>query len=161
MLALLAARKTSGPVFWIRHFREREYLLGDGISEILDPTRLTLITPKRTADIMWCIEEVLRAGSVPIVIAELPEPSPLTPIRRLHLAAETGAERKEVNPIGIILTPGDGGAAGVESRWHMSPSHKADTSHWMLQRRRARMVPPAAWGLGIRDGKPHLNSTID
>ena len=160
-LALLAAQNTDGHIFWVHSHWETDRLLGDGIRPLIDPTRITFVTPKRYDDIMWCIEEILRAGCVPLVIGELPEPPPLTPIRRLHLAAETGAQRKKVNPIALILTPGDGGAAGVETRWHLSPQHRADKSRWMLQRRRARMAPPAAWALEIHGANPRLHSAID
>ncbi len=160
-LALLAAQNTDGHIFWIHSHWETDRLLGDGICPWIDPTRITFAMPKRLEDILWCVEEVLRAGCVPLVIAELPDPPPLTPIRRLHLAAETGAQRRKVNPIALILTPGDGGAAGVETRWHLSPQHKADHDGWMLQRRRARMAPPAAWAMRITDGKPHLHGAIN
>jgi protein ImuA len=101
------------------------------------------------------MEEALRAGVVPLVVAELPEAPALTPVRRLNLAAEAGAERARHGgleaPLGLLLTPGDGGAAGAESRWHMAPLPSAPAAaaggprHWRLERRRARMAPPAGW----------------
>jgi protein ImuA len=160
-LALLTAKNTDGHIFWIHSHWETDRLLGDGIRPIIDPARITFVHPKRLDDVLWCTEEALRAGCVPLVIAELPEPPPLTPVRRLHLAAETGMQRRKVRPIALLLTPGDGGAAGVETRFHLSPQHKPDQHGWMLQRRRARMAPPAAWGMKIVDGKPKLHSAID
>jgi protein ImuA len=156
-LALLAAQNTDGHIFWVHSHWERDRLLGNGIRPLIDPTRITFVTPKRYDDIMWSVEEILRSGCIPLVIAELPEPPPLTPIRRLHLAAETGAQRKKVNPIALILTPGNGGAAGVETRWHITPRYNAEKSRWRLQRRRARMEPPATWVMEIENGKPHLH----
>ena len=46
---------------------------------------------------------------------------------------------------GLMLTPGDGGAAGVESRWHMAPRHAPGVEAWALSRRRARTAPVKDW----------------
>ena len=93
------------------------------------------------------MEETLRAGCVPLVIAVLPDPPALTPIRRLTLAAEAGGALVGRPATGLILTPGSGGAAGIESRWHFSPRHHGEDRIWHLERRRARLEPPKAWTL--------------
>ncbi|MCP5072045.1 MAG: hypothetical protein GY947_01960 [Rhodobacteraceae bacterium] len=159
-LALMTARNIDGPVFWILCHWQYEWLHADGVQRYMDPGRITFVTPKRLEDVLWCMEETLRAGCVPLVVAELPDPPPLTPVRRLHLAAESGAEHKKCKPLGLLLTPGDGGAAGVETRWHLSPRHEADQSRWMLQRRRARMAPPAAWALNWGKTGPELGAGV-
>jgi protein ImuA len=56
---------------------------------------------------------------------------------------ETGAGHAA--PLALLLTPGDGGAAGVESRWHLTPDHRHDDSRWHLARLRARTAPPQSW----------------
>lgn len=146
-LAMHLARAAKQEVFWIAPAYGSEALNPCGMAELADPGRFTFVSPRAGADLLWCMEEVLRAGCVPLVICELPEPPPMTPVRRLHLAAETGATQGFCRPLGLILTPGDGGAAGVESRWHMAPDHRPGSDIWRLERRRARMQPPKTWRL--------------
>lgn len=159
-LALIAARQMQGPVFWIASHWQGDSLLGDGVQGYIDPGRITFVRPKRAEDILWAAEECLRAGCVPLVVAELHAPPALTPVRRLHLAAEAGSKQGKQAPLGLLLTPGDGGAQGVETRWHLSPRHKPGQTGWMLQRRRARMAPPAAWALDWNDGAPNLSAGV-
>lgn len=147
-LALMIASTTEAPILWIKPQWHTDGLNPQGILRFIDPGRLTFVRPRRAEDILWCMEESLRAGCIPLVIAECDAPPPLTPIRRLHLAAETGADMGKIKILPLLLTPEDGGAQGVETRWHMAPRHAGEESRWLLQRRRARMAPPAAWTLG-------------
>lgn len=144
-LALLAARAVEGPVFWIAPAWARDRIGAEGAGGLIDPGRLVFVSPQRNDDLLWCMEEVLRTGVVPLVVCELPAPPALTPLRRLHLAAETAAREHGGKPLGLVLLPADGGAPGVESRWHMATAHAPGTSRWHLERRRARMLPPASW----------------
>lgn len=144
-LALILAAAVEGPVFWIAPGWSQDRLHGEGVVALIDPGRLTFVSPRRPEDILWSMEEVLRSGLVPLVVCELPGLPGLTPVRRLHLAAETATREAGAAPVGLLLLPGSGGAPGVESRWHMAPKHARDQSRWRLERRRARMAPPAAW----------------
>lgn len=146
-LALMVARETAGPVIWIQAGWLPERLFPDGISGHIAPARLIFITARRVEDLLWSMEEALRPGAVALVVADLPVPPGLTAVRRLHLAAETGAAEGRVPPLGLILTPGEGGAPGVESRWHLTPRHGATQSRWRLERLRARTDPPKIWHL--------------
>lgn len=146
-LALMVARATEGPVFWVRPGWGHDRLHGEGILRLINPGRLTFVSPQRPEDLLWSMEEILRAGCVPLVICECPGIPHLTPIRRLHLAAETAAREQRLSPLGVLLIAGQGGAQGVESRWHMAPDHETGRMRWQLERRRARMEPPKSWAV--------------
>jgi len=155
-LALLAARAIPGPVLWIRPGWLPERLHPEGVLPFTEPGRLIFVTPRRPEDLLWCAEEALRAGAAPLVVAECPEPPRLTPVRRLSLAAEAGAEAapglRLPPPLGLLLTPGDGGAQGAETRWRLCPRHDATRTRWRLSLLRARAAPPAEWDLSLHPG---------
>jgi protein ImuA len=144
-LALIVASALRGEIFWVSPRWETDRLNGDGVADFVDPGRLIFVTPQRAEDLLWCVEETLRSGAVPLVVADLPGPPALTPIRRLHLAAEAGSTRGEA-PLGLILTP-EGAAPGVESRWGFAQTDAG----WRLDRLRSRSEPPAAWNVAMHD----------
>jgi protein ImuA len=148
-------------VVWAHPGWQTERLMCDGVAPLADPGRLILAQAHRSDDVLWTIEEALRSGAAPLVLAELPVLPGLTAVRRLQLAAEAGAEAARelglLPPLGLLLTPGAGGAPGVESRWQMVPRHTADLARWQLARLRARNAPPADWWVGQdRRGFPLL-----
>ena len=177
--AVMLAGCSTGPVFWIAPSWSAERLNAEGIAPFVNPGRFTFVTPTRAEDLLWSMEEVLRSGDVPLVVADIPAPPSLTAVRRLHLAAQTGSAEGKVSPLGLILTPAEGGAPGVETRWHMAPAHRppedlrplgpkrqmapehpfahtpiasAQNIGWCLSRRRARALPPKSWHMWTREG---------
>lgn len=141
--AMIVARAMEGPVFWLRPGWEAGVLHGPGMAAFIDPGRVTFVAAERAQELLWTMEEVLRAGVVPLVVAELPGPPALTPMRRMQLACEAGGGRT----LGLVLTP-EGSAPGAESRWSMTPDHGAEPG-WKLARERARDAPPHDWKVGI------------
>ncbi len=157
------AAQTTGPVIWIAPEWARNTLNPCGLSHLIHPSRLLFVTPRRPEDVLWCTEEVLRAGTVALVIADLPGLPNLTQIRRMHLAAETGTrEGLGSAPLGLLLTPDIGGAPGVETRWKLTPSHDAQPGQWRLDRLRARTAPQAHWLVtqSGTDPKPQITQRI-
>lgn len=142
--AMWLAGQAQGPVLWISPAWEPGQLNPDGMMAFADPARFIFVRPTRSEDLLWCIEEALRSGAIPLIIGDLPGAPGLTPIRRMHLAAEQGGAMGRA-PLGLLLTPGDGGAQGVETRWHMAADHREEARRWTLTRRRARALPPVSW----------------
>ncbi|MCZ8153167.1 MAG: hypothetical protein O9292_12380 [Rhodobacteraceae bacterium] len=162
-LAVQVMAECTGPVLWITPGWQAERLYPDGVAAFADPARLICARARRVEDILWAMEEGLRSGAVPLVVAEVPAAPGLTPVRRLQLAAEAGAEAahhagRGIVPLGVMLTGGEAGAAGVESRWRMGPLPATSSlleergSVWRLERERARGAGPAAWRLR-REGR--------
>ena len=151
-LAMMIAQKTKGHIFWVAPEWNIDCLHADGVISFINPGRLTFLNPKRTEDILWTLEEVLRSGVVPLIIADLPGLPALTPVRRLNLAAETGTREGKHSPLGLLLTPGNGGASGIESRWYLSAHHQGMKNIWQLKRMRSRREPPKSWSLSYENG---------
>ncbi|MEM9432855.1 MAG: hypothetical protein AAGA12_02955 [Pseudomonadota bacterium] len=149
--AFLIAQQCQGPILWIRASWLPERLNAAAVLNWIDPGRLIIVEAARAEDILWSMEEALRAGAVPLVVADLPGPPALTPVRRLHLAAEAGAGQGRGAPLGLILTPGQGGAPGIETRWQITPDHALRQDRWHLTRSRARTEAPKSWQM-IRTG---------
>jgi protein ImuA len=160
VFALLAAARLAGPLLWIEPLWSPERPLGDGLRALLDPARLVLARTRKPAESFWAAEEALRSGEATLVVVALAAPPPLTAVRRLHLAAESGALHAPEAPIAILLTPGQGGAPGIETRWHLAPAPgwaRNGTPCWRLARTRARMAPEASWHARLDDGQLRLS----
>lgn len=145
--ALWVAAQTTGPILWIAPNWQSARLMPCGVRDNLDPARLLFIHARRPEDVLWSVEETLRSGAISLVIADLPGMPGLTEVRRMHLAAEQGGQISGHMPLGLLLTPGMGGAQGVETRWHLASDHAPGRQQWRLERLRARMAPQRVWTL--------------
>jgi len=112
--ALFQCLRHAGRVVWIlpAHEPKRPMLRGlpAGLAE-----RLLLVVPKGETDLLWCVEETLRAVPVGLVIAEPQQPLSLTAGRRLQLAAEAGGTT------GLMLIRDGQGSNAAETRWRCDP----------------------------------------
>ena len=112
--ALFQAARTPGALVWVSpaHIPELPLLAGlpRGVSE-----RLHLFRPTSETDLLWVVEEALRAVPVSLVIAEPQQALSLTAGRRLQLAAEAGQTR------GLMLIHEDMGSNATETRWACEP----------------------------------------
>ncbi|MDC0657965.1 hypothetical protein N6L27_08170 [Leisingera sp. SS27] len=169
--ALWLAAAAQGPVLWLSAPQAGKPLNPDGMAEDASPARFLFVQTARTEDLLWAMEETLRGGAAALVVAELAEPPAMTPVRRLHLAAEAGGTFGPA-PVGLLLTPGLGGAQGIESRWHLAHAPRPASGLpascgaagrspagsrmcWTLQRLRARTLPPRSWQIArARAGGP-------
>ena len=96
--------------------------LGDGIRAFLDPARLVFAPARKPAEALWAAEEALRTGrgaaggGRPRRAAGADRRPPAAPRRRGRRLRGGAA------PLALLLTPGSGGAPGIETRWHLAPA---------------------------------------
>ena len=155
--AMWLAARIPGQVMWISPVWNKDRLNPDGMAQWVDPARFIFVDAIRAQDVLWSLEEALRSGAIPLVIGDLPAPPGLTQVRRMHLAAETGGTNGSYIPLGLLLTPGMGGAQGVETRWQLNPTHHVSPNSWALKRLRARTAPQTSWSLSLH-GNPRSPS---
>lgn len=145
--ALALAGRLTGPVVWIQDARVREALYPHGISTFFDPSRLLLVRPDGGVALLQVMEEALRSGAAPLVVAELEAAPDLTQSRRLQLAAATGGGR------GLCLVPeGRLTANAAETRWQSVPIPSATggaLQHWeIVKNKRGRL---GSWEVELSD----------
>ena len=171
LTAVAAARE--GAVLWLRPGWRAETLCPAGLRALAGGDTglveaLIVADARREGDILWSMEEALRAGCVALVVGEIGTAPDLRQIRRLHLAAAEGITRARATgkaagmPLGLLLAQerADSRIAGVESRWAFEalppePEALTDRRHdigprWRLRRLRARDAPPADWVIDPR-----------
>jgi len=136
--ALFQAARLTGPVFWIvlAHERDRPLptALPEGVAE-----RLHLIEARGETDLLWAVEEALRARPVSLVIAEPEKVISLTTGRRLQLAAEAG------QTTGLLLIREGRGSNAAETRWSCDPlpgSADSTRHRWNLNKNKKGTIGP-------------------
>jgi len=105
-------------------------LYGPGLAAFgIDPSRLLLVNPTREPDMLWALEECVRAGVFAAVVGEVPTTSRhfnLRASRRLHLSAE------------------DTGSPLILLRGHLREPNEALSSSAALTRWQVRSAPAGA-----------------
>ena len=175
-LAALAARcqKDAGsgaPLLWCQMAAppfDMGPLYAPGLAGFgLDPARLILAAPSRPVELLWVMEEALRAGALSGVVGEIDGRSAtfdLTATRRLQLAAE------ETDTPVLLFTghrkEGEGGASAAATRWAVGPAPgHVDAAHdffgaafpglvgdpcWHVRLQKVKGGAPGAWHLRWR-----------
>ncbi|MEO0428252.1 MAG: hypothetical protein AAF160_12535 [Pseudomonadota bacterium] len=130
--ALAMAGEARGPVLWIAEATRRDRPCPHGIARFLDPARLVLARPTGLIAALQVMEEALRSGAAPLVLAELEAAPDLTQSRRLQLAAGTGGGW------GLCLVPENRLATNAaETRWRCRPLAAPGTAGTGEERRAA------------------------
>jgi protein ImuA len=172
------AATTSGIVLWCL---KQPDLYGPGLAAHgLDPGRLVLVRAARDAEILWAMEEGLRAagitaavvgeiGTLPMVASRrlqlAAERSGVTALilRRWHNAAEATRERNRPNAAAtrwrIAALPSAPAPTPTLPRWRGSEREEAGWGAWVGRPRwrieliRCRGGEPACWEVEIDNGK--------
>ena len=112
--ALFQAARHPGPLVWVLPDHMPEQPMPPGLPEGVG-ARLHILRPRGEIDLLWCVEEALRAVPIGLVIAEPQKPLSLTTGRRLQLAAEAGGTT------GLLLIRDGAGSNATETRWQCEP----------------------------------------
>src|SRR5271169_6285986 len=162
---ILGRFERDGIVLWCL---PRQDLYGSGLAVLgLDATRLVLVRAWRDAEILWAIEEGLRAAGVAAVVGELGA-FPAVASRRLQLAAE----RSGITAF-VLRRWRDGARAARErglpnaaaTRWRIGalPSGPARAEpgighpRWRVELLRCRGGAPACWEVEVADATGSLS----
>ncbi len=113
--AVLQAAQMKGQVLWVQPAHVAEHLMPWSLPDRL-ANRILLLRANSETDLLWSVEEALRATAPALVIAEPQKPLSLTAGRRLQLAAEAG------RTTGLLLIFENGGSNAAETRWHCAPA---------------------------------------
>jgi protein ImuA len=164
----ILARLGPGPVLWCLG---RPDLHGPGLlAHGLDPARLVLVVARRDAEILWALEEGLRAGPAAGLAAVVGEVGrlPMVAGRRLQLAAE------RAGTTALLLRRWRGAAeaacerarpSAAVTRWRVAALPAADLAgapgigrpRWRVQLLRVRGGVPAGWDLEVADATGHVS----
>ena len=157
-----------GPVLWCL---KRPDLYGPGlIAHGLDPARLIMVTAPRDEDILWAVEEGLRAPGLAAIVGEIGR-LPMVAGRRLQLAAEHSGVTAF-----LLRRWHNGAEAAAErerpsaalTRWRIAaiPARKVNdprlrhligTPRWQVELLRCRGGVPAQWEVEVADATGHVH----
>ncbi len=143
---LRRAAGTDGPVLWCRHARsERETGLpyGPGLAAFgLSAAQFVFVRADKATDVLWAMEEGLRAGGLAAVIGD-GVAADFTSTRRLQLAAEATA-----TPAFMLLPSSGTGKAeplsAALTRWRVR-TVPGGALRWAVELTRCRGGAPGNW----------------
>ena len=157
--AAAGVAQAEGVVVWLRPGWRSEGLCPQGLAALVpDPGALLMVACPRADDLLWGMEEALRAGCAALVIAEIVDPPDLRQVRRLHMAASDGVARNRQAgkrlpaPLGVLAAheAADSRVTGVESRWALHPLPPGrGAAPWRLDRLMMRGLPPQEWAVAF------------
>lgn len=148
LTSLLGAQ---GWVLWCRSERrgvEAGQLYGPGLAQFgIDMRRLLFVKAETAKDLLWAMEEGLRARRFAVVIGEGATPD-LGQTRRLQLAAEAGGATAL-----MILLDKAGGISAAMTRWAVRAvaAENPTQVRWHLRLERCRGGAHGAWHVEWND----------
>jgi protein ImuA len=154
--------RLDGPVLWCLHSRD---LFAPALARVgLHPDRVIFCETWKDSEILPAMEEGLRHRGFAGVVGELNR-LPLTPSRRLQLAAESSG----VTALVVRRSGGTGQEPNAaHSRWRVSsmPSVPSDRlgmgrARWLVELLRCRGAEPNSWVLEACDAQGHLALPAD
>lgn len=107
----------------------------------LSPQQVLLVRAATTAQVLWAMEEGLRAGGLAAVVAEVDDVD-FSTSRRLQLAAEARGVTA------LLIVPALSAVSGAVTRWQLSSrggEGEAVHPRWGVELTRCRGGAPAAW----------------
>lgn len=148
-IALLARIVGDGALLWCRLERAAHSVgvpYGPGLGRFgLAHTRILFVEARHPRDVLWAMEEGLRAKGLTAVFGE-GVAADLTASRRLQLAAETAGKAA------LLLTPSAKRPplSAAATRWHVTPlpsclAERASGARWLLELIRCKGGNPDAW----------------
>ncbi|MDP6389027.1 MAG: damage-inducible mutagenesis protein [Alphaproteobacteria bacterium] len=138
--AAVLAGRARGPVLWCVGEAAADGLYGAGLAAFgCDPARLVVLRCRNAKEMLWAMEEGLRAAAPAMVVAEPASPVGLGASRRLQLAAEAG------RTLGLVLRETKGSQtrlapSAVASRWRVDT---APNGCWRIELLRCRGLSAA------------------
>jgi protein ImuA len=153
--------RLEGPVLWCLHSRD---LFAPALARVgLHPDRVIFCETWKDAEVLPAMEEGLRQPGLAGVVGELHR-FPLTPSRRLQLAAEHSG----VTAFVLRRSTNNADSNAAFSRWRISaaPSGNFDPidmgrARWRVELMRCRGAEPSSWNLEACDAQGHLAVPAD
>lgn len=155
---LQAASAGTGAVLWCENTQAaREFggLYGPGLAALgIDPDRLILVTVGRDKEVLWAMEEGLRAATLAAVIGEVTT-ADFTASRRLSLACADSA-----TPALLLRHHRDTATSAARTRWRVAARPGAADGwdarapgrpRWSLELTRCRGGRPGSWHVEWND----------